>query len=78
MNYALGVPKDMRVVVEERGVNTHGMVAEQMREVPRGDPDISSMIERFLVEERGHVMYMIPKFHCELNPIERVCAQAKR
>lgn len=23
-------------------------------------------------------MYMLPKFHCELNPIERVWAQAKR
>ena len=23
-------------------------------------------------------MYMLPKYHCELNPIERVWAQAKR
>ena len=23
-------------------------------------------------------MYMLPKFHCELNPIERVWAEAKR
>ena len=81
MNYALGVPKGMRVVLEERGVDTHRMNAEQMREVLKSHPDFKnekSTIERFLVEERGHITYMIPKFHCELNPIERVWAQAKR
>ena len=25
-----------------------------------------------------HIVYMLPKYHCELNPIERVWAQAKR
>ena len=29
-------------------------------------------------EEKGHVVYMLPKFHCELNPIEQVWAEAKR
>ena len=32
----------------------------------------------FIVEDKGHLMYMLPKFHCELNPIKRVWAQAKR
>ena len=57
------------------------MIADQMREVLKEHPDFKnqkSTIERYLVEERGHIMYMIPKFHCELNPIERVWAQAKR
>ena len=31
-----------------------------------------------LVEESGHIMYMLPKFHCEFNPIERVWVQAQR
>ena len=31
-----------------------------------------------MVEEKHHIMYILPKFHCELNPIERVWAQAKR
>lgn len=80
MNYALGVPKGMRVVLEERGINTQLMTADRMREILSGHPDFlneKSLIERFLVEERGHVVRMLPKFHCELNPIERVWAQAK-
>ena len=81
MNYELGVPKGMRVVLEERGINTQNMNAEQMRAVLGSHPDFKnekSSVERFLVEEKGHIMYMLPKFHCELNPIERVWAQAKR
>ena len=34
MNYNLGVPKGLRVVLEERGVNTHKMTAEKIREMP--------------------------------------------
>ena len=33
MNYALGIPKGMRVVLEERGIDTKNMNAEKMREV---------------------------------------------
>ena len=36
-----------------------------------------TILERFLID-RGHKVIMIPKFHCELNPIERVWGQAKR
>ncbi len=57
------------------------MVAEDMRRVLGNFPDFKnekSAIERFLAEEKGHIVYMLPKFHCELNPIERVWAQAKR
>ena len=31
-----------------------------------------------LTEEHGHIAYFLPKYHCKLNPIERVWAQAKR
>ena len=81
MNYALGVQKGMRVVLEERGVNTHGMNADRMREILSSHADFrneKSRIERFLMEEKEHIVYMLLKFHCELNPIERVWAQAKR
>ena len=81
MNYNLGVPKGLRVVLEERGVNTHKMTAEKMREILGSHPDFAnekSSVERFLGEEKGHIVYMLPKYHCELNPIERVWAQAKR
>ena len=81
MNYALGVQKGMRVVLEERGVNTHGMNADRMCEVLSSHADFrneKSRIERFLMEDKEHIVYMLPKFHCELNPIERVWAEAKR
>ena len=81
MNYALGIPKGLRVILEERGIDTRKMNAEEMRRVLGSHPDFKhekSTIERFLTEEKGHIVYMLPKFHCELNPIERVWAQAKR
>ena len=37
-----------------------------------------SRIERLLVEDKGHIEYMLPKFNCEVNPIKRVWAQEKR
>ena len=33
MNYALGIPKGMRVVLEERGVRTKTLNGEQMRTI---------------------------------------------
>ena len=39
--------------------------------------DEKSMIKHLLVE-KGHVPCFLPKFHPELNPIERVWAQLKR
>ena len=39
--------------------------------------DEKSMIEHMLLE-KGHVPCFLPKFHPELNPIERVWAQLKR
>ena len=81
MNYTIGVPKGLRVVLEERGVNTKGLNADQMREILGRHNDFKhekSRVERFLTEEKHHIVYMLPKFHPELNPIERVWAQAKR
>ena len=81
MNYALGIPKGLRVVLEERGVDTRHMNAEAMRETLSSHSDFKygkTKIERYLFEEKRHVVYLLPKFHCELNPIERVWAQAKR
>lgn len=81
MNFANGVAKGLKVVLEERGVDTSKMNGEEMREILKSHPDFKyekSKIERYLTDECKHLMYMLPKYHCELNPIERVWAQAKR
>lgn len=81
MNLPNGVPKGMKLVLEERGVDTRNMNGNKMREVLGSHPDFKyekSKIERYLSDECKHIVYMLPKFHCELNPIERVWAQAKR
>ena len=80
MNYALGVPKGLRVVLEERGINTRTLVTEQMKEILAQHDDFKnekSRVEHFL-ESKRHTVIFLPKFHPELNPIERVQAQAKR
>ena len=46
--------------------------ADTMREVLGSFPDFKyekSKIERLLVDNYGHIVYMLPKYHCELNPI---------
>ena len=75
-----GVPKGMKLVLQERGIDTHGMAAAQMKEVLSSHPDFKdqkSKVEIFL-NSKGHLAYFLPKFHCELNPIERVWGQSKR
>lgn len=74
-----GVPKGMKAVLEERGVNTERMKANDMRTVLSFHDDFISektMVEK-IVTEKGHKCVYLPKFHCELNPIERVWGQAK-
>ena len=74
-----GRPKGMKMVLEERGINTRRMNADDMRVVLSNHEDFrteKTIIEHHLVN-RGHLVYFIPKFHCELNPIERVWGQAK-
>jgi hypothetical protein len=55
------------------------MKADDMRTVLSYHEDFAT--EDTIVENclkgRGHKVYFLPKFHCELNPIERVWAQAK-
>ena len=50
---ARGIPKGLKWVLEERGVDTRGMVAEKMREVLGNFPDFKyekSRIERLLTD----------------------------
>lgn len=83
INYSLGIPKGMCAALEERGTKPRNMNGNKMREALGSHPDFKnkkSTIDWFLGEEKGHVayMYMLPKFYCELNSIERVWAKAKR
>ena len=74
------VAKGMKMVLEEREVSTAGKGADWMRETLAKYSDFrdeKSMIEHLLIE-KGHVPCFLPKFHPELNPIERVWAQLKR
>ena len=72
--------KGMKLVLEERGILTDGMNADTMRATLANHADFKfekNMIEHCLME-KGHVPCFLPKFHPELNPIERVWAQLKR
>ena len=80
MVFNLGVPKGLLQVLKERGVDTTGMKLEDMRREIASHHDFreeKTKIEHFL-NNRGHICYLPSKFHCELNPIERCWAQAKR
>ena len=74
-----GSAKGLRTILLERGINTERMKADDMRVVLSNYEDFAmedTIVECYL-KSRGHRAYFIPKFHCELNPIERVWAQAK-
>lgn len=75
-----GRQKGMKRVLEEREVNTDRMKADQMREELRKFEDFSGgvPIVEEMITERGHICLFIPRFHCELNPIERCWCHAKK
>ena len=75
-----GLPKGMKLVLEERGINTQRIKAKDMRLVLGNHHDFKhekTALEYFM-HERGQRILYLPIFHCELNPIERVWGEAKR
>ena len=72
-----GRPKGMRQILQERGYNTHNMVAEEILSKHPDFRDEKSLIEQLLMKS-GHIPIFLPKFHPGINPIERVWAQLKR
>ena len=69
-----GVAKGMKQILELRGINTSTLTGPYMRIILANHTDFSNektVVEHFLLD-RGHFVRFIPKFHCELNPIERV------
>ena len=75
-----GTPKGMRQVLMERGVDVRGMKADDMRKTLKEMHDFKfekTKVET-MVAARSHRCIFIPKYHCELNPIERVWGHAKQ
>jgi hypothetical protein len=81
-----GEAKGLQQVLEERGFDVHGMRAKCKPTCPwenerccmarllSKQEDFAnqpSMLET-LIKSRGHECIFLPKFHCELNPIEMV------
>ena len=70
-----GQLKGMKLVLEDRGKNTDKLRAEL-----RTHHDF--MFEKTKLEtlllSYGYQGFFLPKFHCELNPIERVWAHSKK
>ena len=79
MCYNLGIPKGMKKVLEKRGINTQSLQKEDMQMILRKHEDFRNEKPRIVtfLEQKGHATLFLPKFHPELNPIERVWAQSK-
>lgn len=82
-----GLQKGMQQVLEERGFDVSGLRAKCKPVCPFENKDCCmarllshqedfanqvSMLEQ-VITEAGHLCLFLPKFHCELNPIEMVC-----
>ena len=75
-----GTAKGLRTILRERGINTGTLKADDMRTILANHDDFvneKTQVEHE-VNRRGLQCFFIPKFHCELNPIERVWGQSKR
>ena len=75
-----GRPKGMKLILEERGVDTTKMKGADMALVLGNHHDFkheNTALEH-VIKSKGHYCVYIPKFHCELNPIERVWGKAKQ
>jgi hypothetical protein len=81
-----GSPKGLKTVLEERGFDTAGLRAKCSPVCPFESQGCclarllsqqedfcsqKSMLEE-LITSAGHLCVFLPKFHCELNPIEMV------
>ena len=74
------IAKGMKMVLEERGISTIRKNASWMRETLAVHPDFrdEKCLVAHLLVNKGHIPMFLPKFHLEMNPIERVWAHLKR
>lgn len=74
------VQREWNFFLKERGIDTDQMKAADMRLVlgnPTNFKHEKNALEHLMLELGQWVLYL-PKFHCELNPIEREWGAAKR
>ena len=71
-----GVPKGMKLVLEERGINTRGMTAAQMKIVLRSHDDFENQISKIFLESKGHLAYFFPSSTVNLTLLS-VCGPIK-
>ena len=79
IGFSDGTPKGLIQALREWGIDVRGMKLNDLRAEIDTHADFceeKSLIETFITG-RSHGCIMLPKFHCELNPIERCWAQAK-
>ena len=75
-----GEAKGLKTVLTERGINCSTLKKDDMIKILSQHDDFrdeKTIVESYLLA-KGHLVMFFPKFHCELNSIERVWAQAKR
>ena len=75
-----GLQKGLKTVLEERGVNVKKMHKDDMIKTLSEMRDFKFQKSRVkeVILKRGHRVMFIPKFYCEINPIERVWCHAKQ
>ena len=74
-----GTPKGLKMVLEERGVDVRKMKKEDMVAKLATFDDFKNeknKVQRLLIQFEIRALFL-PKFHPELNPIERVWGKAK-
>ena len=68
-----------KLPISERGGkrSRHAWNESGKDEMLGSHPEFKNEKSGLLGEENKHIVYMLPKYHCELNPIERIWAHAK-
>jgi len=74
-----GLARPLKEILEERGLWKPKLKKDAAAQLLKQQPDFSGQKEWLaeVVGSRGHEILFLPKFHCELNPIERVWAHVK-
>ena len=74
-----GLARPLKDILEERGLWQPKLCKGAAAQLLKEQPDFTGQKEWLteVIESRGHQILYLPKFHCELNPIERVWAHVK-